>query len=75
MQHLIKRERVQVDGSAAGTRTARTGSVAAPGVTPARARCVRVDGRVRAIELACRCGATSVVELEYDEPAAGEVRP
>jgi hypothetical protein len=27
---------------------------------------VRLDGRVHAIELTCRCGEVSVIEIEYE---------
>jgi len=41
----------------------------APGV-----RLVRVEGRVQAIELTCRCGDVSVLEIEYaDDAPATEV--
>ena len=36
-------------------------SKTAPGV-----RVVRVDGRVQALEVTCRCGEVAVVDIEYD---------
>lgn len=38
---------------------------------PPGVRLVRLDGRVSAIELTCRCGDVSVLELEYDDDATG----
>lgn len=37
------------------------------------ARLVRVEGVVRAIELACTCGETTLVELEYEDAPRANV--
>jgi hypothetical protein len=37
-------------------------SVPTPGV-----RLVHVDGQVQAVEVTCRCGDVSVIELEYEQ--------
>ncbi len=34
---------------------------------PPGARLVHVDGKVQAIEVTCRCGEVSVLEIEYEQ--------
>lgn len=66
MQTIVKKQFVQVDGGAVGS---------APQVdrrTPAK-RCeksvrpLEEGGVVRAIEITCSCGETTLVELQYPE--------
>lgn len=37
---------------------------------PPGVRLVRVDGHVQAIEVTCRCGDTSVIEIDYESSPA-----
>ncbi len=69
MKSVIKKERVRVGEAAAhpaSTEVHATSSAerraSAPGV-----RLVRIDGRIEALEVTCRCGEVSVVEIDYDE--------
>ena len=70
MQHsIIKKELVRLAQAGAPPATARA-------TAPRAARhhksvqLLRVGSRVRALELTCSCGETSVVELEYPEDSA-----
>ena len=62
MRKVIKKECVRIDGSGAAQagRSARS-TDRVPGV-----RLIRLDGRVHSIELTCRCGDVSILEIEYD---------
>ena len=68
MKSVIKKDRVRVGEHAARTMHADVAldapeerSTPAPGV-----RLVRIAGRIEAIEVTCRCGEVSVIEVEYD---------
>lgn len=74
MTPIIKRDRVRL---AEGQPAPGAGADAGAG-QPARGRhakeveLVRIDGEVRAIELRCRCGEVSVIELSYEpQPTEG----
>lgn len=63
MRDVIKKERVRV-GESEGPSTPGGGASHAPvpGV-----RLVRLEGRVHAIEVTCRCGEVSLLEIEYED--------
>ena len=66
MKQVIKKERVEV-GCADEEAARRPAS--APAQRAARApgvHLVRIDGRVQAIEVTCRCGDVSVLEVDYE---------
>ena len=75
MRQVIKRDQVQVEGARAAALPARPAKApAAPASGPCtRVRALRVEGRVRAVEITCSCGEASLVELDYvptpDAPA------
>ncbi len=68
MKQVIKKDQVLVNESAAAAvegpavRTPRAHGPRGPGV-----HLVRIDGRVQAIELTCRCGDISVLEIDYED--------
>jgi len=70
MKSVIKNKNVQLaEGELVRTKheevspaTPRERCAPTPGV-----RLVRVEGRVQAIELTCRCGDVSVLEIEYED--------
>ena len=83
MRHVIKREQVQVEGTRAAARAARPAKTPAPPAADhvahtdalrVRVRTLRVEGRVRAIEVTCACGEVSLVELEYAPSGAPATR-
>ncbi len=68
MKNVIKKQFVRVEDRVAKTDHPELTPVAqgaaakaSPGV-----RVVRVDGQVQALEVTCRCGDVSVIELEYE---------
>ena len=67
MNRVIKRDRVRVGES----RRLETPS-ATPGAprAAAGARLIQLEGNVQAIEVTCRCGTVSIVELELDADPA-----
>jgi len=80
MKQVIKKDRVQVseydadagEGGSAGSSGpgGRTPVARAPHAQSPRGpgvHLVRIDGRVQAIELTCRCGDISVLEIDYDD--------
>lgn len=76
MKQVIKKEQVRVGESAeaaaeTGANGSSTASVArsphAHGPRGPGVRLVRIDGRVQAIELTCRCGDVSVLEIDYED--------
>ena len=63
MASIIKNHLVRLDVTASGSAPART----RPSCRPAKeVRLLRVDGVVRAIELSCSCGETTVLQLEFE---------
>lgn len=70
MKQVIKRDHVREGERAEGAGdtssrmacTPRARAAHAPGVN-----LVRIDGRVQAIEVTCRCGDVSVLEVDYEE--------
>lgn len=70
MQSIVKKQFVQVEGGAVVTPA---GALPRPASRPAAPRCeksvrsISVEGVVRALELVCSCGETTVVELEYPQ--------
>ena len=62
--HLSDAEVVRTEHEEVSPAAPRERCVPTPGV-----RLVRVEGRVQAIELTCRCGDVSVLEIEYAEDA------
>jgi hypothetical protein len=68
MNQVIKKDQVRVSAGEAVaaegpvTRTPHAHGLRGPGV-----HLVRIDGRVQAIELTCRCGDVSVLEIDYDD--------
>lgn len=75
MGSIIKRERVHltegetppVSNTSSPSASAGHGPQGcAPSGAGASARLVRAGGRVRAIELTCACGTTTVLEVDYD---------
>ena len=64
MNRVIKKDRVHVDesGEASPAPRAEAPHAPVPGV-----RLVRVEGRVQAIEVTCRCGDVSVLEIDYED--------
>jgi hypothetical protein len=76
MRSVIKKEHVRL---AEGPPPTEHPDVRPDGSQPARCapvpgvRLVRLDGRVQAIEVTCRCGEVTVLDLEYgDAPATGD---
>ncbi len=67
MNRVIKKERVHVDESGEAPQAPLAEAPHVPGTHGPGVRLVRVDGRVQAIEVTCRCGDVSVLEIEYDE--------
>ena len=68
MKNVIKKRFVRVQEAAARAHhkdvaPASPGDAAQP--TPG-VRLVRVEGQVHALEVTCRCGEVSVIELEYE---------
>jgi hypothetical protein len=77
MKQVIKKDHVRVGESAeAAAENGTNGSSRAPaarsphahGSRGPGAHLVRIDGRVQAIELTCRCGDVSVLEIDYEDP-------
>ena len=74
MREIIKRERV-LRATASGSQSrgehapglAKAAGSLGQAEQPRAARLIRVEGRARAIEVTCRCGCKSIVEIEYDE--------
>jgi hypothetical protein len=68
MHSIVKKQFVQVDAPRPA-QPSRAGRAAASrcekGLRP-----LRIEGVVRAVEITCSCGETTVVELEYPEPNA-----
>jgi len=77
MHSIIKKQFVELDdavapaaGSAVPTSTPTTPPGALPRSTAAR-RCekstrpITIEGAIRAVEVTCSCGETTVIELEY----------
>ena len=83
MRHVIKRDQVQVEETRAAP-AARPAKTAAPTAAAdhvsrvdalrVRVRTLRVEGRVRAIEVTCACGEVSLVELDYAPSPAPATR-
>ena len=68
MRSVIKRERVRVEDGTCPANGGQTLSDACAGTGTPRPglRLVEANGRVHAIEVTCRCGEVSLIELEYD---------
>ena len=72
MRNVIKKQSVLATDSSTATAAPAAdlgvedsgGRAPAPGV-----KLVRVEGRVEAIEVTCRCGDVSILEVEYEDPA------
>jgi hypothetical protein len=64
VQAIVKREFVQDDGLTAGPlpRGDRRGAAQR---CEKRVRTVQLDGAVRAIEVTCSCGETTLIEIDY----------
>lgn len=68
MQSIVKKQFVQLDGTA---QPAPASALPRPAARPAAPRCeksvrpVVLDGAVRALEVGCSCGETTLIELEY----------
>ena len=62
MRKVIKKDHVRLDG--VDEHRAATGCRATERV--AGVRLIHLDGRVHSIELTCRCGEVSILEIEYD---------
>ena len=60
---IIKKSRVQVEEGAPSRRVDRS---RARSTCTKSARLLEEDGLVRAVELTCSCGETTVLELEYE---------
>ena len=72
MKSVIKSQHVQqgaeahaIHGSSNHAEVSLPGARKSGAPTPG-VRLVRLDGRVSAIEVTCRCGEVSVLELEYE---------
>ena len=71
MRNVIKKDRVRIEAPAPSTAAGGAASRSAGAVPATAVRAVEVDGRIHAIEVTCRCGVRSVVELEYDDDGPG----
>ena len=69
MKHVIKKDQVRVTAATAenGAPQAPAAGIHAHGHRGPGVHLVRIDGRVQAIELTCRCGDTSVLEIDYED--------
>jgi len=78
MHSIIKKQFVELDGAvapAAASAAPTSTPTAPPGVLPRSAgaarRCeksarpITIEGAIRAVEVTCSCGETTVIELEY----------
>lgn len=65
MRQVIKKERVRGVGASAPRPPAKDVPADACAAAPS-VRAIRLDGRVRALEVTCPCGTVSLVELEYE---------
>ena len=65
MHGIVKKQFVQLDGPVAahGPRASTASQRCSSSV-----RLLRIEGVVRALEVTCTCGETTVVELEYGSP-------
>ena len=68
MRKVIKKECVRIDRNG----TVHVGGSSRPAHRVPGVRLIRLDGRVHSIELTCRCGDVSILEIEYD---GAEVQP
>ena len=67
MQSILKKQFVQLDGPVPTPQ----GALPRPSSRAGAARCEKtvkpivIDGAVRALEIGCSCGETTVIELEF----------
>jgi hypothetical protein len=67
MPSVIKHSHVQVDGTSAASASIAQPDAPLPKSCAKSVRPLLVGGVVRAFEVACSCGAVTVVELDYPE--------
>ena len=76
MRSVIKREQVREEHGPRpkSQRESRADACSGAGAPAPGLRLVEANGRVHAIELTCKCGEVSLIELEYDtqETSSGE---
>jgi hypothetical protein len=65
LRGVIKREHVHLDGSRPAP--ARPAAGREPCGAPPRVRLLQCEGGRAAIEVTCRCGEVSLLELQYEE--------
>ncbi|MCE9593756.1 MAG: hypothetical protein K8S98_06150 [Planctomycetes bacterium] len=70
IRSIIKHHSVRLD-TAASTVSAALPKGRAPRAGQNHVELLRVDGKLRALEITCSCGETMVVELDYADDAKG----
>ena len=73
MGSIIKGEKVRVDAvaSLSSVCAGEPHASPSPGRAGATVELLRVDGRVHALQVRCRCGEVTVVEIEYESDPGG----